>query len=575
MRYSKSLIPTLKEDPTDAEVVSHKYMVRAGYIRQVARGIYDYLPLGLRVIKKVEAIVRDEHDKVDCQEVLLPIVIPGELWQESGRWDHYGKELLRIKDRSNRDFCIGPTHEEVITDLVRREVRSYRDLPKNLYQINTKYRDEVRPRFGLMRGREFIMKDAYSFHADEKDLDKHYEMMYGVYSRIFERCGLDSRAVEADTGSIGGYSSHEFMVMAETGESDIAVCDKCDYAANIELATFKRDPQAPSSKSQVSTEIHTPNLKTVEEVAKFLNVKSSEMIKTLVYLKEGGVVVALIAGHLDINETKLNNAIGGTLLAMADNKTIKMLTNAEVGFAGPVGLPKEVSGIGPVTIIADESVKEIVCGVTGANKTDYHLKGVCAERDFKPEKYLDLALAKKGDICPRCKKGGLGIFRGIEVGQIFKLGTKYSEAMKAKFLDESGNEKTIIMGTYGIGIGRTAAAAIEQNHDDKGIIWPITIAPFHVELILASNDEKAVKMADKLYDELQDAGIEVLYDDRDVRAGVKFSDADLIGIPYHAVIGKKALEENKVELKVRKTGEREMVSTKDLLKTVNKSLGRK
>ncbi|MBI2092220.1 MAG: proline--tRNA ligase [Deltaproteobacteria bacterium] len=572
MKYSKSLIPTLREDPADAECVSHKLMLRAGLIRQVTRGSYDYLPLGLRVIRKVEKIVREEMDAAGCQEVLLPIVIPAELWQESGRWERYGKELLRVKDRSNRDFCIGPTHEEVITDLVRREIKSYRDLPKNLYQINTKYRDEVRPRFGLMRGREFIMKDGYSFHTSVEDLDRHYEVMKNAYLKIFQRCGLDARAVEADTGSIGGYSSHELVVLADTGESIIATCGKCDYTASAEIAASARPSAKKSKASSTVKEVHTPSLKTVEEVASYLKVEPSQMIKTLIYLTDKGLIVALIAGNLELNEVKLTNATGAAFLTMADEAAVKKLTGAEVGFAGPVSLPAEVQGIGKVRIIADISIEGISNAVTGANKTDYHLTGVCDARDFKAEKYIDLSSVKKGDVCPKCGKGKLDIVRGIEVGQVFKLGTKYSEALKAVFLDENGKEKPMIMGTYGIGIGRTAAAAIEQNNDENGIIWPLPLAPFHVELISVGEDSKVSETAEKIYAELMKNGIEVLFDDRAGRPGVKFADADLIGIPYQAIIGKKAIEQGKIEFKIRKTGERKMVGAKDIIDLINKEL---
>lgn len=572
MLYSQLLIPTLREAPADAEIVSHQLMVRAGMIRQVARGIYNYLPLGLRVIRKVEAIVREELNRAGCQEVLLPIVVPSELWKETGRWDQYGKELLRVKDRSDRDFCIGPTHEEVITDLVRREIRSYRDLPKNFYQIGPKYRDEIRPRFGLMRAREFLMKDGYSFHTSYEDLDRHYEMMRETYQRIFERCGLPSRVVDADPGAIGGSSSHEVMVLADTGEDAIAVCDKCDYAANVETAVCRPHPNPPLTKGRKAKrmdvkKVHTPGLKSIEEVSPYLGIEPELMIKTIVYLRDGGAVVALIAGNLEINEIKLKNAAGAQWVVLASDKDVELITGAAVGYAGPIGLPKEVKGVGPVTVIADHSVEGIVNGATGANETDYHLTRVNPGRDFMPDKYADLSIAREGDVCAHCGKGKLRIIRGIEVGHIFKLGTKYSSAMKATFLDESGNGQPIIMGTYGIGIGRTAQAAVEQSHDDQGIIWPMAIAPFHVEVIgLNLRSEKVRAMSEKVYKELVAAGIEVLYDDRDERPGVKFADADLIGIPYQAIIGEKAVKENKIELKERKGGKREMVGVGEIVR---------
>ncbi|MBI5300129.1 MAG: proline--tRNA ligase [Deltaproteobacteria bacterium] len=572
MRYSQMLIPTLRDAPSDAEVVSHKLMLRAGMIRQLARGIYDYLPLGLRVLRKIEKIVREELDRAGCQEVLLPVIIPAELWQETGRWNFYGKELLRLKDRNERDFCFGPTQEEIITDLVRREIRSYRELPKNFYQIHTKFRDEIRPRFGLMRAREFIMKDGYSFHATQTNLDEHYELMRRTYVRIFERCGLETKVVEADTGAIGGSSSHEVVVLADTGEGEIAFCDACNYSANLEMAAARQSSsQKKNSVKSKFKEVKTPGLKTVEEVANFLKVKPSQMIKTLVYLRDDGLVAALIAGDLEINEVKLKNACGAQFLTLADAKTIRELTGAEVGFAGPVGLKRKTS-LGSVQVFADFSVEGISDGVTGANKTDVHLTGVAAGVDFEPDQFLDLRLVKQGDLCYCCDKGILQIKRGIEVGHIFKLGTKYSKAMNANFLDESGKSHPIIMGTYGIGIGRTAASAIEQNHDDKGIIWPLPIAPFQVEVISLNQDEQVIQAAQKIYDDLQNQGIEVLYDDRDERAGVKFADADLIGIPYFIVVGSRGLKDNSVELKTRKTGAIEKIPLDQITLSINKLL---
>ena len=560
MRLTQSFIPTLKETPSDIEIVSHKLMLRAGMIRQVARGIYDYLPIGLRVLRKIEKIVREEHDRAGCLEVLLPCLIPAELWEETGRWKQYGKELLRIKDRNQRDFCFGPTQEEVITDLVRREIRSYRELPKNFYQIHTKFRDEIRPRFGLMRGREFIMKDAYSFHASQESLDEHYLMMRDVYVRIFERCGLATKVVEADTGAIGGKSSHEVVVLAETGESEICFCSACDYSANLEKAETQVRPASAKKTNAVSKckEIQTPGLKTVEEVARFLKVQPSQMIKTLIYLRDGGLVVALIAGDLEMNEIKLKNATGAEFLTLANAATVKELTGAEVGFAGPVGLKKETT-FGPVQVLADLSIAAIADGVTGANKTDAHLTGVVLGIDFAPDQSVDLRLVRAEDSCPRCNKGKLKIKRGIEVGHIFKLGTKYSQAMKATFLDESGHAHPIIMGTYGIGIGRTAAAAIEQNHDDKGIIWPLPIAPYAVTILPLQADADVLKIADQLYADLSQAGVEVLYDDRDERAGVKFADAELIGIPFQILIGSRGLKDGVVEVKHRKDGKIEKI----------------
>ena len=566
MRFSQAFIPTLKEVPSDVEVVSHKLMIRAGMIRQVARGIYDTLPLGLRVLRKIEQIVREEHDRAGCLEVQLPCLVPAELWRETGRWNQYGKELLRIKDRNDRDFCFGPTQEEVITDLVRREIRSYRELPKNFYQIHTKFRDEIRPRFGLMRGREFLMKDAYSFHASQESLDEHYIRMRDVYVRIFERCGLATKVVEADTGSIGGKSSHEVVVLADTGESEIAFCSACDYSANLEKAETYNSPSPPLTirGGKQLEEVATPGLKNVEEVAAFLKVKPSQMIKTLVYLRDGGLVVALIAGDLEINEIKLKNATGAEFLTLADAGTVRELTGAEVGFAGPCGLKKKTV-LGEVSVLADSSVMAITDGVTGANKTDAHLTGVVPGVDFIPDQIVDLRLIRANDPCPRCEKGRLGMKRGIEVGHIFKLGTKYSAAMNATFLDEAGKAHPIIMGTYGIGIGRTAAAAIEQNHDDKGIIWPLPIAPYTVTILTLQADAAVIEMAEKIYRDLQQAAVEVLYDDRNERAGSKFADAELIGIPLQILIGSRGLKDGVVEVKQRKTGAVEKIKPEQVL----------
>ncbi len=571
MRFSQTLIPTLREAPAEADLVSHKLLVRGGFIMQVARGIYDYLPLGLKVIRKVEKVVREELDRVGCVEVLLPIVIPAELWEESGRWGKYGKELLRLKDRNGRDFCVGPTHEEVITDIVRKFVRSYRDLPKHLYQIHTKFRDEIRPRFGLMRGREFIMEDGYSFHTTSEDLDQHYLVIRDVYQRIFTRCGLKSCVVEADTGAIGGKSSHEVVILADTGEDAVASCNSCDYAANIERAESKLVSYAATSDGKM-TKVHTPNLKTVEEVAAFLKVPRHHMIKTLLYLVDGGVVVVLVRGDSEINEVKLKNTVDSHFIALADARTVTAVTGADVGFAGPVDLPKTVEGIGGVRIVADMAVKGIIGGASGANTTDYHLTGLAEGRDFTVGLFADLRQAKEGDVCPRCATGRLKVARGIEVGHIFKLGTRYSEPMKAMFLDADSKEHVIIMGTYGLGIGRTMAAAIEQNHDAKGMVWPLPIAPAHIHLVLAGEEPERRQMADGAYATLQRQGIEVLYDDRDLRPGVKFNDADLIGIPFQLVVGKKTASLEQLEWTVRATGAKRVLSLAECIEEVRRGL---
>src|SRR5712692_7421482 len=547
MRQSRLLIPTLRDDPGEVEIVSHKLMLRAGLIRKVAAGVYTYLPLGLRVIRKVERIVREEMNRAGAQEVLMPIAAPAELWQETGRWDFYGKELFRLKDRHERDFCLGPTHEEVITDLVRREVRSYRQLPANFYQIQTKFRDEIRPRFGLMRGREFIMKDAYSFDADEAGAKESYRKMYEAYKAIFTRCGLSFRPVEADTGLIGGTSSHEFMVLADTGEEGIAVCDACDYAANVERAELREHAHKPPPETlREKRRVPTPGKKTVGEVTTFLKVPATQLVKTLLYQADGKPVAVLVRGDHEINEAQLKKALGATDLVMTDPAMVEQLTGAPVGFAGPVGL----SGL---TILADLAVKPLTNVVVGGNAADTHWVDVTPDRDFTPHRYADIRNAVAGDACPRCAKP-LRIVRGIEVGHVFMLGTKYSEKMKATYLDKQRQDQAIVMGCYGIGIGRTAAAAIEQNYDAKGIIWPAPIAPFHVHILPLADKGQTLDVALALEMELEKVGIDVLVDDRDERPGVKFNDADLIGCPYQVVVGEKGLKEGQIELKERRTG---------------------
>jgi prolyl-tRNA synthetase len=556
VRYSKLLIPTLKETPAEAEVVSHRLMVRAGMIRKLAAGIYSLLPLGLRVLRNVERIVREEMDLAGAQEVELPVVIPAELWQESGRWDVYGKELLRIRDRHDRAFCLGPTHEEVITDIVRREVRSYRQLPLNLYQIHTKFRDEVRPRFGLMRAREFSMMDAYSFHADEGDLDREYELMRAAYDRIFERCGLTHAVVEADTGAIGGKDSHEFMVLADSGEDAVVICGGCGYAANVEKAEVRSAPLEASvggSSTPPAEVVATPGKRTVEEVSAFLGMAPARFVKTLIYRTERGLVMVLIRGDLQINDLKLRAALGARLLELAGDAEIEAATGAPVGYLGPVK-PPAFRG----RILADESIRALCDAATGANRPDAHLVHVEPGRDFEPDAYADLRMARPGDACARCGSP-VNFQRGIEVGHIFKLGTKYSKALQATYLDASGAEQTIIMGTYGIGIGRTAAAAIEQNHDDKGILWPAALAPFAVTVIPLQPDPDVIATATRIMEEIEAAGHEALLDDRDERAGVKFADADLIGIPVRVIVGRKSLAGGQVEVGLRRTGEKTQV----------------
>lgn len=557
MRYSRYFLPTLKEDPAEAEVISHKLMLRAGMIRKVASGIYDLLPLGLRAMRKVENIIREEMDRIGALEVLLPVVLPAELWKESGRWDQYGKELLRFKDRGGRDYCLGPTHEEAITDLVRREIRSYRDLPLCLYQIQVKFRDEIRPRFGLMRAREFIMKDAYSFDQDDEGADKSYRNMYEAYERIFQRLGLRFKVVEADTGLIGGTSSHEFMVLAQTGEDVLASCEACGYAANLELAERRRPhvfSERPSPKSPEL--VLTPGMKTVEEVSAFLGVEPSRIIKTLIFETERGPIAALIRGDHELSEVKLKKALGLKYLQMADEKTILEVTGGPLGFSGPIGLR--------IPVVADWDLIGTTDMVVGANREDAHLVGVQVGRDFEVLGFFDIRKVSSGDPCPRCEEGVLVLSRGIEVGHIFKLGTKYSEPMGAVFLDKDGKEKPVVMGCYGIGVGRTVAAAIEQGHDQDGIVFPIAMAPFEVYLLPVNlSHPETYKASERLYEELRSLGVEVLYDDRDERPGVKFKDADLLGIPLRITLSERTLKEGRAEFRIRKTRETFLVELEE------------
>jgi prolyl-tRNA synthetase len=547
MRFSRSLIPTLKENPADAEVVSHKLMVRAGMLRQVARGIYDLLPLGLRVVRKVERIVREEMDRTGAQEILMPTICPAELWQESGRWEHYGKELLRIQDRNQRDFCYGPTHEEVVTDIIRREVRSYRDLPQTLYQIQSKFRDEIRPRFGLMRGREFIMKDAYSFHVDYADCEREYDAMFAAYTRIFERCGLTFRPVEAATGAIGGSKSHEFHVLAESGEDALVSCGRCGYAANVEKAGIPLvPPPVHDGAPRPLRTVATPGQRSIEEVSVFLGLPPDRFLKTLLYVTDtGDAVAAVVRGDHALSEAKLLHALGSQWVTMADAETVERHTGAAVGFAGPIGLR--------IRVVADHAIRGLAGAVAGANETDSHLVDLTQARDLPDIQFADLRIAQPGDPCGRCADGVYAGHRGIEVGQVFYLGTKYSRAMGATYLDAAGQEQLMEMGCYGIGITRTAAAAIEQHHDDNGIIWPLALAPAHVHLVAVNPKDAAQQQAaETLYGTFAAAGIEVLYDDREERPGVKFKDADLIGIPFRVTVGPKALARGAVELKRRR-----------------------
>lgn len=548
MKQSLTFIPTLREVPSDAEVKSHQLLLRAGFIRQNTSGIYSYLPLARKVLSKIETIIREELEAVNAQELLMPAMQAAELWQESGRWEKYGPELMRFKDRHNRDFALGPTHEEVITTLVRDEIKSYKKLPLNLYQIQTKFRDEKRPRFGLLRGREFIMKDAYSFHASRESLDETYEDMYRAYSNIFTRLGLNFRAVIADAGSIGGKGTHEFMVLSEIGEDTIAYSDASDYAANIEMAEVIVDYKASDAEQLELEKVATPDVKTIEEVVNFLNVEASNTIKSLVFKIDEELVVVLARGDHEINDIKLKNALNADSVELAEEAEIKELLGCGVGSIGPVKLPMNVK------VIADNAIKSIRNGVAGANEDGFHYVNVNPERDFAIHSYEDIRFIQVGDPSP-CGNGVIKFAEGIEVGHIFKLGTTYSEKMKATFLDEQGKAQPFIMGCYGIGVSRILAAVAEHFQDEKGFVWPIQLAPYDVHLVTVNvKDEEQVQVADDLYGLLKSYRFETLYDDRAERVGVKFADSDLIGLPVRITVGKKAVE-GIVEVKVRATGE--------------------
>ena len=552
MRLSSAFLKTMKEVPKEAQVVSHQLMFRAGMIQKLASGIYNYLPMALRSLRKIEAIIREELEKKGCQEVLMPIVQPAELWRESGRWEYYGAELLRFKDRKDSDFCLGPTHEEVITDMVRKNLKSYKQLPWNLYQIQSKFRDEIRPRFGLMRGREFIMKDAYSFDESVEKSLENYQLMFDAYTEIFNRCGLKFKAVDAATGAIGGDKSHEFQVLAESGEDGILSCGYCDYAANEEKAAVKEKSYYTDSSLFTSLEeVHTPDKKSIEEVTTFLNKKPEQLIKSMVYMIDEEAVLVLVPGNKEVNEAKIQAFFNANIVHLADDKTVEEITGAITGFAGPVSLKKHIK------IAADRGIQEFPNMVCGANKTDYHLTGVNIDRDFKIDKMGDFIHALPGEPCPVCNEGKLEEHRGIEVGQVFYLGTKYSESMNCNFLDRNGKQVPAVMGCYGIGVGRTLAAAIEQNHDEAGIVWPMAIAPYEVLVMpLQLKDEDVVNVGNTLYKWFMDLGIDVALDDRNERAGFKFNDADLIGYPLQIIIGSKTLAEGMVEVKIRATGEK-------------------
>ncbi len=569
MYFSKAFIPTLKEAPSDLDNISAKLMVRSGMIRKLGSGLFEMLPLGLKTLNNVIKIIREEMDFIDGQEVKLPLILPKELWIETGRWNVYGKELFRLKDRKNAEFCLAPTAEEAITDLTRSFIKSYRQLPIMLYQFGIKFRDEIRPRFGIMRAREFLMKDAYSFHATESDLEAYYKRVYEAYEKICKRCDFKYRVVEAASGAIGGNFSHEFMVLADTGEEEIAWCN-CGYGANSEKAECLDTVYEKSNEEQQDMQvIDTPNVGTIEDVSKFLNSSAQKFIKTIIYVADKNPIAVLVRGDYEINEIKLQSLIGCGELELANQEVVEEVTGAKVGFAGPINLKKQVK------IYADYSVINVVNGVVGANKTDAHIKNVNYNKDYKADVVADLRKVVHGDICPKCKKAKLQFSRGIEIGHIFKLGTKYSKSMKATYLDAGGKENLIIMGCYGIGVTRIIAATIEQSYDENGIVWPVEIAPFKISIVPVDfKDDKTKEVAETIYKQLRDLKIEVLLDDRDERAGIKFKDADLIGIPFRITISKKTLADGAVEFKNRKDDKSgvKLIKIEDVVATVVKEL---
>lgn len=555
MRMSKMLMLTLREVPAEAEIQSHKLMLRSGMMRKMASGVYNYMPLGLKVLKNIEDIIREEMNAAGAQEFLASAMIPAELWQQSGRWDAYGAEMFRVKDRNSRDFCLGPTHEEVFTDIARSEIKSYKQLPVNLYQIQTKYRDERRPRFGVMRSREFVMKDAYSFDKDQEGLDKSFNDMHDAYVKIFNRCGLDAKCVEADSGAIGGSNSAEFMVKSEVGEDDVVFCNHCDYAANIEKAECTAE-EAEKEELKELHKVETPNARTIEDLVKFFNTTEKKFAKTLLFNVDGKIIAVMVRGDREVNEVKVSNAIGEVInFEMATPEEVYNATSAKVGFAGPIGIKVD-------KLFVDEEVTKMYNFIVGANETNYHYENVNYGRDFEGV-VGDFRNVTAGEKCPCCG-GEITIAKGTEVGHIFKLGTKYSESMNAKFIDENGKEKPFIMGCYGIGVTRTMASVIEQHNDENGIIWPLEVAPYHVSVIPVNvKNEEQVKAAEKLYASLQEMGVEVLLDDRNERAGVKFKDSEIMGIPMRVTVG-KLISDGNVEFKLRTGEENEVISIEEV-----------
>jgi prolyl-tRNA synthetase len=562
MRWSQSLIPTLRDAPQDAEITSHKLMMRAGLIMKLGGGLYTFLPLGLKALRNVERIVREEMDRAGALEILMPALQPREIWETSGRYATLRDSMFKVKDRQQRDMVLGPTHEEVISDLSARQINSYRQLPKTFYQIQTKFRDEIRPRFGLMRAKEFIMKDAYSFDVSWDAADVSYQAMYDAYVRIFNRCGLRAKVVEADTGAIGGDFSHEFMVLADAGEDGIVECEACSYAANLERAERKTPASKPSSTDLLPSVVATPGKRTIEEVSTFLQIKPWDLIKTLIYVADGQPIAVLVAGNRELNEHKLRRILKATTLELADDAMILKVTGAPVGFAGPVGLK--------IPIYADVELQTPRVSATGANVVDSHLINVLVGRDFTVTAFHDLVIAKEGDKCPRCGTRMRGK-RGIEVGHVFKLGTKYSQLFNAGYLDAEGNHQISIMGCYGIGVTRTLQAIIEQSYDADGIIWPMSVAPYKVCVVVPNTGHaESMRVAEELINDFAATGIEVLFDDRDERPGVKFKDADLIGLPIRAVISERSLAEGKVEIKCRTDKDKQMIPVGEAVSFIEK-----
>ncbi len=566
MLYSKLFIPTVKEVPKDAKIQSHILMIRSGFIKKVTSGIYSILPLGYRTIKKVENIIREEMDAIGGNEFFLPVLVPGELWKMSKRWYTWGSELYRLKDRNLQDYVLTPTHEEVFTSLLKDNIKSYRDLPITVYHIGLKFRDEIRPRFGVMRGKTFIMKDAYSFHraGDTESLHKTYTDMGSAYTKIFKRCGLDTIPVVADSGTMGGSQSEEFMVPAEVGEEEILKCSYCGYIANITKAVCKNE-NIPYKDSGLLSTVETPNVKTITDLSEFLHISQKQLIKTLIYkTSEDKFIMALIRGDLEMHETKLKNYLGVSEVEKADTVEVMQKLGIPLGFAGPIGIKD-------LLVLADFSIKDIKGGVTGANRDNYHYINVSAERDFEPDDYIDIRSVREGDLCPNCGKD-LTMFRGIELGHIFKLGDKYTKAFSVFYLDEDGSSKIPLMGCYGIGVERIVAAVIEQNYDKDGIIWPLTVSPFHVYILPIKYSSRVKEVSERLYNQLEGVGVEVLLDDRDMRPGIKFKDADLIGIPYRLTISDKNLKNGVIELTERKTGKAQLIVLEDIVGCLKKKI---